>query len=76
MPALALQGNQLISQTGLLDLRPDDQAVEVARLEALGARRLDIGQGPDATWVVMSDPAGNEFCVLRPLTEQEKLSAS
>ncbi len=59
-----------------LDLRPDDQAVEVARLEALGARRLDIGQGPDATWVVMSDPAGNEFCVLRPLTEQEKLSAS
>jgi hypothetical protein len=48
-----------------LDLRPDDQAAEVARLEALGARRVDIGQGADVTWVVMADPEGNEFCVLR-----------
>ena len=45
------------------DLRPDDQADEVARLEALGARRIDIGQG-DVSWVVMADPEGNEFCVL------------
>jgi hypothetical protein len=28
-----------------LDLRPGDQAVEVERLIALGARRIDIGQG-------------------------------
>lgn len=48
-----------------IDLRPDDQASEVARLEALGARRADVGQGEDVTWVVMADPAGNEFCVLR-----------
>lgn len=48
-----------------LDLRPDDQAAEVARLEALGATRIDIGQGGDVTWVVMADPEGNEFCVLR-----------
>ena len=48
-----------------LDLRSDDQAAEVARLEALGARRADIGQG-DVTWVVMADPEGNEFCVLAP----------
>ena len=48
-----------------LDLRPADQAAEVARLEALGATRVDIGQGPDVTWVVMADPEGNEFCVLR-----------
>ena len=34
-----------------LDLRPQDQAVEVARLEALGARRVDVGQGPDVIWV-------------------------
>lgn len=47
-----------------LDLRPDDQAAEVARLEARGARRIDIGQG-DVSWVVMADPEGNEFCVLR-----------
>jgi hypothetical protein len=48
-----------------LDLRPDDQAAEVARLEALGARHIDIGQG-DVSWVVMADPEGNEFCVLKP----------
>ncbi|MGA2284443.1 MAG: VOC family protein [Candidatus Dormibacteria bacterium] len=49
-----------------LDLRPDQQDAEVRRLELLGARRVDIGQG-DVTWVVMADPEGNEFCVLRPL---------
>jgi hypothetical protein len=54
-----------------LDLRPEDQAAEVARLEGLGARRVDVGQGPDVSWVVMADPAGNEFCVLRALTAAE-----
>ena len=50
-----------------LDLRPDDQAAEVARLEKLGAKQIDIGQSaePSCTWVVMADPEGNEFCVLR-----------
>lgn len=46
-----------------LDFRPDDQDAEVARLVGLGARRVDIGQG-DASWVVLADPEGNEFCVL------------
>ncbi|WUV39145.1 glyoxalase [Streptomyces sp. NBC_01483] len=46
-----------------LDFRPDDQDAEVARLEARGAKRVDIGQG-DQSWVVMADPEGNEFCVL------------
>jgi predicted enzyme related to lactoylglutathione lyase len=54
-----------------LDLRPEDQAAEVARLEDLGARRADVGQGPDVSWVVMADPYGNEFCVLKPLTPEE-----
>jgi len=60
-----------------LDLRPDDQGVEVARLEGLGASRIDIGQGSDVGWVVMADPEGNEFCVLRPLTpdQQDELAA-
>ncbi|MFJ4961994.1 Glyoxalase-like domain protein [Streptomyces sp. ADI96-02] len=49
-----------------LDLAPDDQAAEVERLIALGARRVDVGQGPDATFAVLADPEGNEFCVLRP----------
>ena len=54
-----------------LDMRPEDQAAEVARLEALGASRADVGQGPEVSWVVMADPDGNEFCVLKPLTSQE-----
>ena len=48
-----------------LDLRPADQAAEVARLESLGARRADVGQGSEVSWVVLADPDGNEFCVLR-----------
>jgi len=48
-----------------LDLRPDDQDAEVERALALGARRVDIGQG-DESWVVLADPDGNEFCILRP----------
>ncbi len=47
-----------------LDLRPEDQATEVARLEGLGASRADVGQGDDVSWTVMADPEGNEFCVL------------
>jgi hypothetical protein len=48
-----------------LDLRPVDQAAEVARLESLGAHRADVGQGPEVTWVVLALPDGNEFCVLQ-----------
>ena len=47
-----------------LDLRPDDQEAEVSRALGLGARRADIGQG-EQTWVVLADPEGNEFCILR-----------
>jgi predicted enzyme related to lactoylglutathione lyase len=46
-----------------LDFVPDDQEAEVARLLALGATRVDIGQH-DVPWVVLADPEGNEFCVL------------
>ena len=45
--------------------RDRDQAEEVERIIALGARKIDIGQGDDVTWVVLADPEGNEFCVLR-----------
>jgi predicted enzyme related to lactoylglutathione lyase len=51
-----------------LDIAPSpgtDQHVEVDRLVSLGASRVDIGQR-EVTWVVMADPGGNEFCVLRP----------
>ena len=52
-----------------LDVAPydgEDHAAEVARLVALGAEHIDVGQGPDVTWVVLADPEHNEFCVLRP----------
>ena len=53
------------------DLRPQNQDLEVARLEALGAKKIEIGQSnyQGTTWVVMADPEGNEFCVLRPRSE-------
>jgi hypothetical protein len=51
------------------DLAPEDQDAEVRRLEGMGARRVDIGQG-DQSWVVMADVEGNEFCVLRSLPAQ------
>lgn len=57
-----------------LDLRPRDQAAEVARLEALGAERADVGQGSDCGWVVMKDPDGNYFDVLRAFTPEELAS--
>ncbi|MHB1208201.1 MAG: VOC family protein [Acidimicrobiales bacterium] len=46
-----------------LDFRPEDRDFEVDRLLALGATRIDIGQG-EQSWVVLADPEGNEFCVL------------
>lgn len=49
-----------------LDLLPcpgDDREAEVARLRALGATDLDLGQG-DVPWTCLTDPEGHEFCVL------------
>ncbi len=49
-----------------LDVNPTDreQDEEVRRLLDLGARHVDVGQGSGASWVVLADPEGNEFCVL------------
>ena len=44
----------------------DDQQETVARLVELGARHIDVGQGPDDDHVVLADPEGNEFCVIEP----------
>jgi hypothetical protein len=41
------------------------KAAKVARLEALGATGVDVGQG-DVPWRCLADPEGNEFCVLSP----------
>lgn len=62
---LAVPDQKTVKNRLHLDLRPDDQPAEVKRLIELGAHEIDIGQR-DVTWVVMADPEGNEFCVLRP----------
>lgn len=36
-------------------------AEELDRLVALGTRHVDLGQGPNVIWVVLTDPGGNEF---------------
>ncbi len=65
------EGKAAVKNRLHLDLRPADQAAEVARLELLGATRIDVGQDDTVTWVVLADPGGNEFCVLRALRPDE-----
>ncbi|EMF51492.1 MULTISPECIES: VOC family protein [Streptomyces] len=47
----------------LLRFPDDDHEAEVARLRALGATDLDVGQG-EVPWRCLADPEGHEFCVL------------
>ncbi len=58
-----------------IDVNPTDrdQPEELQRLLDLGARRADVGQGDDVSWVVLQDPDGNEFCLLS--TRREPWSA-
>ena len=58
-----------------LDLRPSvgTRDEEVARLLGLGATQVDDRRdhyGPGVGWVVLADPEGNEFCVLRSEAER------
>jgi predicted enzyme related to lactoylglutathione lyase len=65
---LRTPGRKTVKNRVHLDLRPypgDDQAAEVARLRALGATDIDLGQG-DVPWTCLADPEGNEFDVLTP----------
>jgi predicted enzyme related to lactoylglutathione lyase len=48
------------------DLRADDVDAEVERVVALGATRADVGQRDSDPFVVLADPEGNEFCILKP----------
>ena len=53
-----------------LDLYTPNQHGEVARLEGLGAQQIPWEYPPDADFVVLSDPDGNEFCVIQTDSEQ------
>jgi hypothetical protein len=48
------------------DIRADGvgRPAELQRLLDLGAKPVDVGQEPDASWAVLTDPEGNEFCLL------------
>lgn len=56
-----------------LDLQPSDRSrdEEVARVRELGATLVDDQRNADGTgWVVLADPEGNEFCILRSAAER------
>ncbi|MEU4234084.1 VOC family protein [Nonomuraea sp. NPDC026600] len=50
-----------------IDVNPTDrdQAAELDRLLAIGARFADVGQTGEESWHVLADPEDNEFCLLR-----------
>lgn len=57
-----------------LDLRPREgtRDAELARLVDLGATQVADHRGihgPGTGWVVLADPEGNEFCILRSRQE-------
>ena len=61
-----------------LDLRPSagSRDEELARLLGLGATQVDDQRNDDGTgWVVLVDPEGNEFCILRSLEEVDASTA-
>jgi len=60
---LAVPDDKVVKNRIHFDFTPDDQQAEVERVIALGARRVDIGQG-EQSWVVLADPEDNEFCIL------------
>ncbi len=49
-----------------IDVNPTDrdQEAELERLLAAGAKLVDVGQPAQASWHVLADPEGNEFCLL------------
>ena len=48
----------------LTSASPEDQLGIVEAALRLGGRHLDVGQAPDADFVVLADPGGNPFCVI------------
>ena len=57
-----------------LDLRLEHQFAEVARLEGLGATRVDVGQGNNKTWVVMADPEATSSAYKMPIRRRSEHS--
>jgi predicted enzyme related to lactoylglutathione lyase len=64
LPSEAEKVRQNQMHFDLASASPEMQQETVARALELGGRHHDVGQGPDATHVVLADPEGNEFCVV------------
>lgn len=63
------------------DLRPSERSRddEVDWALSIGATEIDDQRnryGPGVGWVVLADPEGNEFCILRSAAEIEATSAA
>ena len=76
---LFIEVDELRSSEGRihLDLVASDRRrnEEIERVIALGATEVADRRNPDGTgWMVLADPAGNHFCVLR--SDEERLQAS
>jgi hypothetical protein len=59
-----------------LDLQPTDRARddEIERVIALGAEPLHDFRNEDGSgWLVLADPEGNEFCILRSQAERDQV---
>lgn len=57
------------------DLEPTDRDRddEIERVVALGATPLhDLRKEDGSGWLVLADPEGNEFCILRSRAERER----
>ncbi|MFF5215005.1 VOC family protein [Micromonospora sp. NPDC000442] len=70
---LAVPEGKTVKNRLHLDLEPTDRTrdEEVERLLGIGARHVADHIRPDgAGWVVLADPEGNEFCVLRSAVEK------
>jgi hypothetical protein len=66
---LRVPGPKTVKNRIHLDVAPErdeDHQAALRELIAAGAKPADVGQGADASWYVLTDPEGNEFCLLTP----------
>jgi predicted enzyme related to lactoylglutathione lyase len=48
-----------------IDFAAKDEDATARQIEALGAARRWVSEDPEDPFVVLSDPEGNEFCIVR-----------
>ena len=55
-----------------LDIETDDREAEVARLEQLGAKVVNLSE----RWTVMDAPSGHRFCIIGPIRDEFETNAN